>query len=431
MNKTFLLALCIGYGLAESLAGQTQEISLDGAMRIAMGQAREVELAQVGVERARSELDVVLADRSPRLFAGSGLGLNSGIPQSIQGAIPSVAQLTVTQPLLDPQRPETAGHARETIRASEQSAVAAAEKSAFAAGARYIEFEMATLDSQRLLAELTHYERLEQIEEARVEEGVQVPIALSRARLETARARERHQAAESRARLAEAELAIGLALDPKVPLQPSGLDAGTAARLESAARRQPRGVQDHPEVIALSARLRAARHRVVEAKAARLPKLDIVAQYAVLARVNNYDEFFRRFQRHNVQAGVAVQIPVFTGRTVGATVAQARLRERSLALQKAARQASLALESRRSDEALRTAERREGLAVLELEHARYSLDLLLARFNEGQIALEEVVKGRVAESVAWGERMAARFNLARARLAAAYSAGRIRDVLAD
>jgi outer membrane protein TolC len=40
------------------------------------------------------------------------------------------------------------------------------------------------------------------------------------------------------------------------------------------------------------------------------PSLDLVAQYAVLARFNNYDQFFQKFQRHNVTLGVAIRFPI-------------------------------------------------------------------------------------------------------------------------
>src|SRR6202011_5085131 len=42
------------------------------------------------------------------------------------------------------------------------------------------------------------------------------------------------------------------------------------------------------------------------------PAVDYVGQYAVLARFNNYDQFFQKFQRHNITAGVAIRFPFFS-----------------------------------------------------------------------------------------------------------------------
>jgi outer membrane protein TolC len=159
--------------------------------------------------------------------------------------------------------------------------------------------------------------------------------------------------------------------------------------------------------------------------------LDIVGQYALLARFNNYDDYFRRFQRHNWQAGVAVEIPIFTGRGVAERVASARLDERELSLRKSAKRDALALAAQRAEAALGAAERGRALAGQELAYARKSLDVLLAQFDEGRIALDELQRGRLEESVAWGGLVAAEYELAKARLGSVYAAGRIRDAFAD
>ena len=58
-------------------------------------------------------------------------------------------------------------------------------------------------------------------------------------------------------------------------------------------------------------------------KAQRLPKVDLVAQYALLTRFSNYDQYFAKFQRNNGQLGASIQVPLLTGAThcfVAATV---------------------------------------------------------------------------------------------------------------
>src|SRR5207248_1582589 len=48
-------------------------------------------------------------------------------------------------------------------------------------------------------------------------------------------------------------------------------------------------------------------------KAGRLPRVDLVAQYAMMAKFNHYEDFFRRFQRNNGQLGVSFQLPLLAG----------------------------------------------------------------------------------------------------------------------
>ena len=73
------------------------------------------------------------------------------------------------------------------------------------------------------------------------------------------------------------------------------------------------------ELRSLESKLLAKGLDVRSERANRLPKLDLVAQYGLLARFNNYEEFFNSFQRHNGQLGVSFQIPLFnrTGRGRG------------------------------------------------------------------------------------------------------------------
>ena len=53
-------------------------------------------------------------------------------------------------------------------------------------------------------------------------------------------------------------------------------------------------------------------------KAQRLPRVDLVAQYALLAKFNNYAQYYNTFKRDNEEIGASVQVPIFTGTGVHA-----------------------------------------------------------------------------------------------------------------
>ena len=410
----------------------TRSLGLREAVRLAMGQSPEVQLATIESEKADRNLAVIRAERSARVHAGSGLGATYGIPQSIQGSVPSVAQLTLSQPLLDTGRARRADSARESVAADEHAAEAAAERSVYRAGIHYLDFEAATRGVQRLTRELEHFERMERRAVHRVEEGVEIPLTLSRARLETARARERLAAAQDGARLLESDLKRALGIGHDVSLQPEMGDDMTLAVLADAARTAVgRPLDDHPEMASLEAGLRAAQHDVRAARSRRLPTLDVVGQYALLARFNNYDDFFRRFQRHNWQAGVALQVPVFAGRDVSEQIARARLAEREIALRQTFRREDLERDAERARIALGEAERLAELARLELSFARESLDVVLARFEESTAGISELERARYVESKAWGGLIESRYALAKAQLGVLHSAGVIRKAFAD
>jgi outer membrane protein TolC len=57
-------------------------------------------------------------------------------------------------------------------------------------------------------------------------------------------------------------------------------------------------------------------------KAQRLPRVDLVAQYSLLATFNNYAQYFSKFQRNNGEIGLSIQWPLLAGTALGAEVAQ-------------------------------------------------------------------------------------------------------------
>lgn len=123
-------------------------------MRLARAQSPEVQLTRLEVEKSSSDLALARTERDLRLHAGSGLGATSGIPQSIHGAVPSIAQVTLTQPLIDLARP------RELVASEEHNARATQDRSIYSADILYFDFELACRNSERLRRELGHFARI-------------------------------------------------------------------------------------------------------------------------------------------------------------------------------------------------------------------------------------------------------------------------------
>src|SRR6185295_3593213 len=60
-------------------------------------------------------------------------------------------------------------------------------------------------------------------------------------------------------------------------------------------------------------------------RAARLPQVDLVAQYSLLTRYNFNEDFFGRFNRNAGQLGVSIQVPLLAGHGSTALAQQADL----------------------------------------------------------------------------------------------------------
>ncbi len=433
MNRLTALALLLApAAAANSGPPEVRPITLREAVHLALAHSPEIQLALLELEQAGADFAAARAERAPELSAGSGLGATAGIPQSVQGAVPSVVQVTVAQPMFDPGRPSRAARARAMVRAEEQTAEVTRDRAVYRAGLLYLDFELAGRQAERLLGDAERFERIAELTKARVEEGGAIPLEGTRAELDAARARARLRAAEATYNLLESDLrqALGLAADMRLQPQAQAREKPWKLPLSGneAARR---AVEEHPALAELEARVRAARHRTGEARSERRPRLDLVGQYALLAKFNNYDDYFRRFQRHNWQAGIALQVPLFAGRGSAERVARARLEEREARLRRTIQESAVQAEGHRAFEALQAAERHQELARLELSYARENLDVLLAQFEEGRVALDELERARALESAAWGDMVASQYDVSKAQLGLLYAMGEVADVFAD
>ncbi len=401
------------------------QIGLRDAVRMALAQSTDVRLADLAVGRAASDLRLVRSERQPRMYGSSGLGATSGIPQSVLGTVPSVAQLTVRQPLFDLARPQRRAGARFRLEADQHGATAARLDAAYRAGALYLDFELATRSLDRLRQDADSFRRLEDLTQLRVGEGFDTPLALSKARLATARASARVVDAMEMGGLLEEELRWRLGVDVGTRLSPRIEDMDRDLGVPPSLAGYDPPTAEHPEILTLDAQLRVAHQDVAAAKSSRYPSLDLVGQYSMLARFNNFEDFYRRFERHNWQAGVAVRLPIFAGRDTAERIAQAEISHRELAIQRESRLAALALERRRALVELGAAQRATELAREAYDVARLSVDALMAQFDEGVASLADVELARLEESEAWSEMMEARYHLAKVRLLLGRASGSI------
>src|SRR5712692_2903227 len=147
----------------------------------------------------------------------------------------------------------------------------------------------------------------------------------------------------------------------------------------------------------------------------RWPSVDLVGQYALLSRFNNYDQFYKRFERNNGTVGAVVRF----GFLNFAQTARARQADADDA--KPHRQVD-AVKSQVSGEALRlrtivkqlTAAR--DTAQLEYVLARADTTRLDMKAEIGKTALGDQMTGHIAEDDKFGALLDATFELQKAQL---------------
>ena len=153
----------------------------------------------------------------------------------------------------------------------------------------------------------------------------------------------------------------------------------------------------------------------------------MVGTYSVLTRFNNYDDFFKKFQRNNVNVGVQVEIPIFSART-RASVALARtdLKAADLALE--SKRTELSADVKRQAHRTRELEAAREVTRLELQLAQQQLGVLQTQFQEGRASLRDLEKARLEENDRWMEFLDANFARQQAQLELLKTTGQLARV---
>ena len=161
------------------------------------------------------------------------------------------------------------------------------------------------------------------------------------------------------------------------------------------------------------------------ARAQRLPRADLVAQYGLFARFNNYEQFFSKFQRNNGQIGVSFQLPLLAGPGVSAAMAQNQADIARLRTELRGMRNRITADTRQSFREVRRAESAREVARLDLDLSREQLSLLLAQMQEGRAALRQVEEARVAETNKWIAFYDAQYAVERARMSLLRNTGEL------
>jgi len=146
-----------------------------------------------------------------------------------------------------------------------------------------------------------------------------------------------------------------------------------------------------------------------------LPSADFAAQYGLLARYNNYDEFFKTFQRHNATIGVVLRFPFLN-------YSQRARAEAADATALKAKKDAEAAKNQVSEETLRVQRSVEQMAAakevadLEYQVAQSNLEALRVRMDSGSIGWHDVQDAREQVNERYNSLQDSIFELERAQI---------------
>ena len=389
-------------------------MTLRQAVDLALKQNPDLAMARADEEKVRQGVRVAHDPFTPRVTVGSGLAYSNGFPMSIEGAAPSIFQANAVQSLFNRPQSYAVAQARENVRGAGLGAAAKREEVAYHVTSLYLDAERAARLRALSAKDTESLEKVMEAVQAQVREGRALPLSEKQAALNLARARQVAESLEEDQATAETALAIALGLAPQDHVRAEEEERAAPALPKSEEEVIRVSLESNKELRQLESQIAAKGLEMRGARAARLPRADLVAQYAMLARYNNYDEFFRKYQRNNVQLGVSFQLPLLAGPGVSAQMAQARADIEHLRIQLAATRNRITSDIQQSFREVRKAGTAAEVARLDLDVAREQLSVTLAQMQEGRATLTQVEQARLTENDKWIAFYDAQYNVERA-----------------
>ena len=128
-----------------------------------------------------------------------------------------------------------------------------------------------------------------------------------------------------------------------------------------------------------------------------LPTVDFAAQYALLSTYNNYDQFYKSFQRNNATVGVAIRFSFLNAAQRSRAQAADADARKAKSLAEAARN-QVSEETLRLQRSITQMQAARDVAELEYEIAQKSVEAVQTRMNSATANLHDLDNARTQAS---------------------------------
>jgi outer membrane protein TolC len=384
-----------------SCAAETRTMTLKQALDLALQQNPDLVIARLDQQRARDQVTITKDPFSPKVFAGSGAAWTYGFPTSIDGQAPSIVEARTSMALFDRPQSYLVAQAKEALKGTEFDLAAKQEEVAYRVASLFLDARTAALSLAAAQREADNLARVQQLVEARVQDGRELAIESRRAGLGVLRSKQRVEALGLDVLSAESSLAevLGMGINDRVQAdqdEPVGV-----AMPESEDGTIAQALESNPELKRLASNLQAKLLEVKSYKAQRLPKIDLVAQYALLGKYNNFDQYFTKFQHNNIELGASISVPVLAGRASSAYASQADADAAKIRAEISRTRGRIANDLRRAFQDVRRADASRDLARADLDLARDQISIDLAQMEEGRLPAAKTEQDRATENEKW------------------------------
>jgi outer membrane protein TolC len=400
-----------------AIAGaEVRTMALREAVAVAMKQNPDLVIARLNQLKAQLGVDIARDPFVPKLYAGSGAAWTTGYPVNINGEPPSIFVARTVMSIYNRPQSYAVAQARENARGAETDVAHQQNEVAYRVASMYLEADQAARGADIARRQVESMRRVQEAVQARVAEGRELTIQGKRAALNVAKAEQRAESLAIDQDRAERALAVALGFTNEDRVRPAAEGSPAPAVPVSEEAAIDEAVTNSKEVKVIESQMQAKNLEIRGYKAQRLPTVDLIAQYNLLAKYNFEDILGRQFQRHNGQLGASITIPLLTGSASKAYVSQSETDLAKLRAQLGQLRSRIETDTRKAFQDVHKAEVARNVARLDLDVAREQMSIILAQSDEGRVSVHDVEQARIDENEKWIAYYEAQNILERAKL---------------
>src|SRR5580698_9749587 len=370
MRRIVLLLAAVFTARAE-----THTLTLKQAVARALAQNPDIVMARL--DEAKASLGVRLARSpfTPHMGMGTGLAYTNGFPLSIEGSAPAVFEAKANEYLFNKPQRYAVAQAKEAVRGAGFVSGEKSDDIAYRVASLYIDADRAGRLADSAQKQVESLQRVLQTVQARVDEGRELAVTAQEANVNLLRARQRLVILQSDREYASRSLAVTLGWGASDLVNPAEEDRAAPAIPGNEEAAVQTALTTSKELKRLESNLSAKGLEIKGDRAKRLPKIDLVAQYALLAKYNHYQEYFSAFSRNNGELGASIEVPIYAGAGVRAEIQQAENDQRHIHTEVEVARNKIILDIHQSYQDIHKTDVARELAQADLDLARSQLSV--------------------------------------------------------
>lgn len=401
-------------------------LTLKRAIELALQNSKDIQAAKIQASIADHAALITKAQFMPNLYAGSGAGYTYGIPETPGGHAPSIFNVSYTEQVFNEPLRGQSKELQEQAKAQkivlEEARYSVITRTAMA----YLELGKVRHALELLRKGKESAEKILEVTQERQGEGFELPVEVTKARLTKAQMVQRTLHLEGREDELEVFLRYQLGLPEGQAMEVAPEELPGEAE-QAGDNLVALAITNNADLQLAESDVRAKEFRLKGEKRGFWPTLELVSVYSMLAKYNNYEQFFRTFQRNNFNAGINMQVPLFSARTL-ADIGLARVNLDAAKAGLANKKTEVTAEVRQKTRRVRERDAAKEVARLELQLSQQNLAVLQAQFSEGKLNLREVERARLDENEKWMAYLDANFQKQQAQLDLLKTAGQLDKV---